>query len=121
VAYDPQTRYELQTSQPFLGKNTMQDKMVENANGSADLRLSRGAGREGSEARSNRRANVSCSARVDSPAEEWRLVAAFHQNDGSQSMTYSGHRTRLTGRSLQLSKGPAKEEMWTFRPSSAGC
>jgi hypothetical protein len=35
--YDPQTRSELQTSQPFPSKNNRRDKMVVNADGSVDL------------------------------------------------------------------------------------
>lgn len=37
VAYDPQTRSELQTSQPFPSKNSKRDKLIENADGSVDL------------------------------------------------------------------------------------
>jgi len=37
VIYDPQTRSELQTSQPFPSKNNKRDALVENADGSVDL------------------------------------------------------------------------------------
>ncbi len=37
VLYDPQTRSELQTSQPFPSKNNKRDKLVANADGSVDL------------------------------------------------------------------------------------
>ena len=37
VVYDPQTRSELQTSQPFPSKNNTGDTLVENADGSVDL------------------------------------------------------------------------------------
>ncbi len=37
VAYDPQTRSELQTIQPFPSKNNLRDPLVENADGSVDL------------------------------------------------------------------------------------
>jgi hypothetical protein len=37
VLYDPQTRSELQTSQPFPSKNKKRDKLIVNADGSVDL------------------------------------------------------------------------------------
>jgi hypothetical protein len=37
VLYDPQTRSELQTDQPFPGKNNTRDKFVTNADGSVDI------------------------------------------------------------------------------------
>jgi hypothetical protein len=37
VVYDPQTRSELQTSQPFPSKNNKRDALVTNADGSVDL------------------------------------------------------------------------------------
>ncbi len=37
VLYDPQTRSELQTSQPFPSKNSRRDALVANADGSVDL------------------------------------------------------------------------------------
>ena len=37
VVYDPQTRSELQTSQPFPSKNSRRDKLIVNADGSVDL------------------------------------------------------------------------------------
>jgi len=37
VVYDPQTRSELQTSQPFPGKNNTRDKLNVNSDGSVDL------------------------------------------------------------------------------------
>lgn len=37
VLYDPQTRSELQTSQPFPSKNNKRDKLAVNADGSVDL------------------------------------------------------------------------------------
>ncbi len=37
VVYDPQTRSELQTSQPFPSRNNKRDKFITNADGSVDL------------------------------------------------------------------------------------
>jgi hypothetical protein len=37
VLYDPQTRSELQTSQPFPSRNNKRDKLIVNADGSVDL------------------------------------------------------------------------------------
>ena len=37
MLYDPQTRSELQTSQPLPSKNNKRDKLITNANGSVDL------------------------------------------------------------------------------------
>ena len=37
VLYDPQTRSELQTPQPFPSKNNTRDKLITNADGSVDL------------------------------------------------------------------------------------
>jgi hypothetical protein len=37
VIYDPQTRSELQTSQPFPSKNNKRDQLLTNADGSVDL------------------------------------------------------------------------------------
>jgi len=37
VIYDPQTRSELQTSQPFPSKNNKRDQLIANADGSVDL------------------------------------------------------------------------------------
>ncbi len=37
VIYDPQTRSELQTGQPFPSKNNKRDKLITNADGSVDL------------------------------------------------------------------------------------
>ena len=37
VVYDPQTRSELQTSQPFPSKNSRRDQLITNADGSVDL------------------------------------------------------------------------------------
>lgn len=37
VAYDPQTRSELQTSQPFPSRNNKRDQLIVNADGSVDL------------------------------------------------------------------------------------
>lgn len=37
VVYDPQTRSELQTTQPFPSKNNERDKLLSNADGSVDL------------------------------------------------------------------------------------
>jgi hypothetical protein len=37
VVYDPQTRSELQTGQPFPSKNNKRDKLIANADGSVDL------------------------------------------------------------------------------------
>ena len=47
VLYDPQTRSELQTSQPFPSKNNKRDKLIANADGSVDLYFGpRPAGKE---------------------------------------------------------------------------
>merc|ERR1711920_1040705 len=37
VIYDPQTRSELQTGQPYPSKNSLRDKFVTNEDGSIDL------------------------------------------------------------------------------------
>ena len=37
VVYDPQTRSELQTPQPYPSKNNKRDKLITNADGSVDL------------------------------------------------------------------------------------
>jgi hypothetical protein len=37
VLYDPQTRSQLQTSQPFPSKNNTRDKLISNADGSVDI------------------------------------------------------------------------------------
>ncbi len=37
VVYDPQTRSELQTGQPFPSKNTSRDKLIANEDGSVDV------------------------------------------------------------------------------------
>jgi len=37
VLYDPQTRSQLQTSQPFPSKNDKRDKLIANADGSVDI------------------------------------------------------------------------------------
>ena len=37
VVYDPQTRSELQTSQPYPSKNSRRDTLTENPDGSIDL------------------------------------------------------------------------------------
>jgi len=37
VLYDPQTRSELQTPQPYPSKNDKRDKLLTNADGSVDL------------------------------------------------------------------------------------
>ena len=37
VVYDSQTRSELQTSQPFPGKNNKRDRLIVNDDGSIDL------------------------------------------------------------------------------------
>lgn len=46
VVYDPQTRSELQTGQPYPSKNNMRDKLVQNADGSVDLYFSPKAPKE---------------------------------------------------------------------------
>ncbi|MDQ3775631.1 MAG: DUF1254 domain-containing protein [Pseudomonadota bacterium] len=50
VIYDPQTRSELQTSQPFPSRNNKRDKLIVNADGSVDLTF-------GSKAPKDREAN----------------------------------------------------------------
>ena len=51
VVYDPQTRSELQTGQPFPGKNNKRDKLLVNADGSVDLYFGpRGSAPQGKEA-----------------------------------------------------------------------
>ena len=37
VVYDPQTRSELQTGQPYPSKNNVRDELIENGDGSIDL------------------------------------------------------------------------------------
>jgi hypothetical protein len=43
VVYDPQTRSELQTSNPFPSKNNKRDKLIVNADGSVDIYSGHGA------------------------------------------------------------------------------
>ena len=73
VVYDPQTRSELQTGQPYPSKNNTRDEMIENEDGSIDLYF-------GPEAPAGQEANwiqtVSgkgwfCLLRLYSPTEPW--------------------------------------------------
>jgi len=73
VAYDPQTRSELQTSQPFPSKQSQRDKMIVNDDGSIDLYF-------GPEAPSGKEANWTQTVpgkgwfsvlRLYSPTEAW--------------------------------------------------
>ncbi len=73
VVYDPQTRSELQTSQPFPSKNNKRDKMITNDDGAVDLYF-------GPEAPAGKEANWIqtvpgkgwfCVLRLYSPTEAW--------------------------------------------------
>ena len=73
VVYDPQTRSELQTGQPFPSKNNKRDKMIINDDGSVDLYF-------GPEAPAGKEANWIqtvpgkgwlCLLRLYSPTEAW--------------------------------------------------
>jgi hypothetical protein len=73
VAYDPQTRSELQTGQPFPSKQSQRDKMIVNDDGSIDLYF-------GPEAPAGKEANWIqtvpgkgwfCVLRLYSPTEAW--------------------------------------------------
>jgi hypothetical protein len=73
VVYDPQTRSELQTSQPYPSKNNKRDKMIANDDGSIDLYF-------GPEAPAGKEANWIqtvpgkgwfCLLRLYSPTEAW--------------------------------------------------
>ncbi len=73
VVYDPQTRSELQTSQPFPGKNNTRDKLIVNDDGSIDLYF-------GPKAPASKEANWLqtvpskgwfCVLRLYSPTEAW--------------------------------------------------
>jgi hypothetical protein len=73
VVYDPQTRSELQTSQPYPSKNNRRDKMIVNDDGSIDLYF-------GPEAPAGKEANWIqtvpgkgwfCLLRLYSPTEAW--------------------------------------------------
>ena len=73
VVYDPQTRSELQTDQPFPSKNNKRDKMITNDDGSIDLYF-------GPEAPAGKEANWIqtvpgkgwfCVLRLYSPTEAW--------------------------------------------------
>ena len=73
VVYDPQTRSELQTGQPYPSKNNVRDEMIENEDGSIDLYF-------GPEAPAGKEANWIqtvpgkgwfCLLRLYSPTEPW--------------------------------------------------
>jgi len=73
VVYDPQTRSELQTGQPYPSKNNVRDELIENEDGSIDLYF-------GPEAPAGKEANWIqtvpgkgwfCLLRLYSPTEPW--------------------------------------------------
>ena len=73
VLYDPQTRSQLQTSQPFPSKNNTRDKLITNADGSVDIYFgAQGAGRQGSQLDCDRaRQGLFVVFRLYGPLEPW--------------------------------------------------
>ena len=73
VVYDPQTRSELQTGQPYPSKNTVRDKMDENADGSIDIYFAPEApkGKEANWIQTVRGKGWFCLLRLYSPTEAW--------------------------------------------------
>jgi hypothetical protein len=73
VVYDPQTRSELQTSQPFPGKNNTRDKMIVNNDGSIDLYFGpkAPAGMEANWLQTVPGKGWFCLLRLYSPTEAW--------------------------------------------------
>ncbi len=73
VVYDPQTRSELQTGQPFPGKNNKRDKMIVNENGSIDLYFGpvAPAGKEANWIQTVPGKGWLCLLRLYSPTQAW--------------------------------------------------
>ena len=73
VVYDPQTRSELQTSQPYPSKNNVRDEMIENEDGSIDLYFSpeAPAGQEANWIQTVPGKGWFCLLRLYSPTEPW--------------------------------------------------
>jgi len=73
VLYDPQTRSELQTSQPFPSKNNKRDQLITNADGSVDLYLGPTAppGKEANWIQTVPKKNWFALFRVYGPLEPW--------------------------------------------------
>jgi hypothetical protein len=73
VIYDPQTRSELQTTQPFPGKNNTRDKMIVNDDGSIDLYFGpkAPAGKEANWLQTVPGKGWFCLLRLYSPTEAW--------------------------------------------------
>jgi hypothetical protein len=73
VVYDPQTRSELQTTQPFPGKNNTRDKMIVNNDGSIDLYFcpKAPAGKEANWIQTVPGKGWFCLLRLYSPTEAW--------------------------------------------------
>ena len=73
VVYDPQTRSELQTSQPFPSKNNKRDKMITNDDGSVDLYFGpkAPAGQEANWIQTVPGKGWFCLLRLYSPTEAW--------------------------------------------------
>ena len=73
VVYDPQTRSELQTSQPFPSKNNVRDEMIKNDDGSIDLHFGpkAPAGKESNWIQTVPGKGWFCLLRLYSPTEAW--------------------------------------------------
>ena len=73
VLYDPQTRSELQTGQPFPGRNNQRDALLANADGSVDLFFgpSAPAGKENNWLQTVRGKNWFGCLRLYGPLEPW--------------------------------------------------
>ncbi|MHC4563584.1 MAG: DUF1254 domain-containing protein [Planctomycetota bacterium] len=73
VVYDPQTRSQLQTGQPFPSKNSTRDKMITNADGSIDLYFGpkAPAGKEPNWIQTVPDKGWFCLLRLYSPTEAW--------------------------------------------------
>ena len=73
VVYDPQTRSELQTSQPYPSKNSARDEMIKNDDGSIDLYFGpqAPAGKEANWIQTVPGKGWFCLLRLYSPTEPW--------------------------------------------------
>ena len=73
MLYDPQTRSELQTSQPFPSKNNKRDKLIVNADGSVDLYFGpkAPAGKEANWIADRAGQGLVCVLRLYGPLEPW--------------------------------------------------
>ena len=73
MVYDPQTRSELQTSQPFPSKNNLTNPLVYNDDGSVDLYFGpeAPAGQDGHWIQTVPGKGWFCLLRIYSPTEEW--------------------------------------------------